>query len=109
MTPGWPLCCDSEKLQEHVPESLQPVAASPSGPPSFFFNILFIRERHREKETQAQAEGEADSMQGAQCGTGSPVSRFTPRAEDGAKLLSHSPPPQVLKVLEDSAFPLQGP
>ena len=33
----------------------------------FFIKILFIHERHTEAETQA--EGEADSMQGARCGT----------------------------------------
>ena len=31
-------------------------------------------------ETQTQAEGEADSMQGARCGTGSRDSRITPWA-----------------------------
>ena len=36
-----------------------------------------------------QAEGEADSMQGAQCGTRSWVSRITPWAEGSTKPLSH--------------------
>ena len=38
---------------------------------------------------ERQAEGEAGSMQGALCGTRSGVSRITPWAEGGAKLLSH--------------------
>ena len=57
----------------------------------FFLNIyLFIqREREREREAETQAEGEAGSMQGAQRGTGSQVSRITPRAAGGAKPLRH--------------------
>ena len=37
----------------------------------FFFKIIYllIHERHPEREAETQAEGEADSMQGAQCGT----------------------------------------
>ena len=42
-----------------------------------------------EKEAETQAEGEAGSMQGAGCGTRSQVSRITPWAEGGAKLLGH--------------------
>ena len=51
----------------------------------FFFKILFIhethreREREREREAKTQAEGEVGSMQGAQCGTRSWVSRIRPR------------------------------
>ena len=62
----------------------------------FCFNFyLFMRdterkrEREREGEGETQAEGEAGSMQGAQCGTPSQVSRTTPWAEGGAKQLSH--------------------
>ena len=50
---------------------------------------LFIHERHRERQRETQAEGEAGSMQGARRGTRSRVSRITPWAEGGAKLLSH--------------------
>lgn len=53
------------------------------------FIYLFMRDTHREREAETQAEGEASSMQGAQCGTRSQVSRITPWAEGGAKLLSH--------------------
>ena len=45
--------------------------------------------RDREREAETQAEGEAGSMQEAWCGTQSQVSRTTPRAEGGAKLLGH--------------------
>ena len=44
----------------------------------------------REREAETQAEGEAGPMQGARHGTPSPVSRVTPWAEGGAKMLSHS-------------------
>ena len=37
------------------------------------------------REAETQVEGEADSMQGAQCGTGSQVPRVTPQAVGGAK------------------------
>ena len=56
------------------------------------FKILFIHEQHREereKEAQTQGEREAGSMQGAQRGTPSRVSRIRPWAEGGAKPLSH--------------------
>ena len=65
---------------------------------SFFFFIEKVylfkekereRERGKEREAETQAEGEAGSMQGAQCGTGSQVSRITPWAEGDAKPLSH--------------------
>ena len=48
-------------------------------------------EREREAETQAEgeAEGEAGSMQRARRGTRSCVSRITPWAVGGAKLLRH--------------------
>ena len=53
----------------------------------FFFKIyLFI---HSEREAETQAEGEAGSMQGARHGTRSWVSRITPWAAGGAKLLRH--------------------
>ena len=50
----------------------------------FFFNILFIHERHEEAETQAG--GEAGFMQGA-LDPGTPGSHSGPKA--GAKPLSH--------------------
>ena len=56
----------------------------------FFFKdfiYLFMRDTQREAETKA--EGEAGSMQGAQCGTWSWVSRITPWAAGGAKPLRH--------------------
>ena len=46
-----------------------------------------MRDTERERETETQAEGEAGSMQGAQCGTQSSVSRITPWAEGGTKPL----------------------
>ena len=53
----------------------------------FFFKIyLFI---NSEREAETQAEGEAGSMQGARHGTRSWVSRITPWAAGGAKLLRH--------------------
>ena len=45
--------------------------------------------RDTEREAETQTEGEAGSMQGAQRGTPSRVSRIMPWAEDHAKLLSH--------------------
>ena len=60
----------------------------------FFKKILFIHETQREREAETQAEGEAGSMQGALCGTRSGVSRITPWAEGGAKLLSHRAAPK---------------
>ena len=47
------------------------------------------RERERGRDRQREAEGEAGSMQGAQPGTGSQVSRITPWAQGGAKPLGH--------------------
>ena len=44
---------------------------------------------HRKREAETQAEGEAGSMQGAQRGTQSQVSRIMPWAEGSAKPLSH--------------------
>ena len=43
----------------------------------------------KDREAETQAEGGAGSMQGAQPGTQSQVSRITPWAEGGAKPLSH--------------------
>ena len=48
-----------------------------------------MRDTEKERGAETQAEGEADSMQGAGCGTPSRVSRITPWAESGAKPLSH--------------------
>ena len=52
-----------------------------------------MRGTEREREAETQAEGEAGSMQGADAeldpGSASRVSRITPWAEGGAKLLSH--------------------
>ena len=45
--------------------------------------------RDTEREAETQAEREAGSMQGARCGTQSRVSRITPQAESGIKLLGH--------------------
>ena len=58
----------------------------------------------REREAETQAEGEAGSMQGARCGIPSRVSRITPWAEGGAKLLSHPGCPQVNKILKKHKF-----
>ena len=48
-----------------------------------------MRDTEREREAETQAEGEAGSMQEAQRGTRSWVSRFTPWAAGGAKPLRH--------------------
>ena len=54
----------------------------------------------RERQTQTQAEGEVGSMQGAQHGTPSWVSRIRPWVEGGAKPLSHwAAPANVLYYL----------
>ena len=45
--------------------------------------------RDKEREAEPQAEGEAGSMQGAQSGTPSWISRITPWDEGGSKPLSH--------------------
>ena len=55
----------------------------------FIYLFIYLREREREREAETQAEGEAGSMQGAYPGTQSRVSRITPWAADGAKLLRH--------------------
>ena len=47
-----------------------------------------MRDTEREREAETQAEGEADSMQGARCGTRSPVSRIRPWADGGTKPLT---------------------
>ena len=54
-----------------------------------------MRDTERERERQTQAEGEAGSMQGAQQGTQSQVSRITPWAEGITKLLSHPGCPRI--------------
>ena len=59
---------------------------------TFFFNFLFIYDRHtvREREAETQAEGEAGSMHrepDVGFDPGSPGSRPGPKA--GAKLLRH--------------------
>ena len=46
----------------------------------FLKDFIYSRE-NREREAETQAEGGAVSMQGAQCGTRSRVSRITPWAE----------------------------
>ena len=51
--------------------------------------------RDREREAETQTEGETGPMQGARLGTGSQVSRITPWAEGGTKLLSHPGCPQM--------------
>ena len=72
---------------------------SPNSISLFFLRFyFFIHERHREREAETQAEGEADSMQGAQCGTPSPVSRIRPWAE-GAKPLSHLGCPIITNIM----------
>ena len=48
-----------------------------------------MRSTQRERGVETQAEGKADSVQGAQRGIRSRVSRITPWAEGGAKPLSH--------------------
>ena len=48
-----------------------------------------MRDTGRERVAETQVEGETGSMQGAQRGTQSWVSRITPWTEGGAKPLSH--------------------
>ena len=48
-----------------------------------------MRDTEIEREAETQAEGEAGPMQGANRGTRSQASRIRPRAEGGAKPLSH--------------------
>ena len=48
------------------------------------------------RDTEREAEGEAGSMQEAQSGTSSPVTRIMPWAEGGAKPLSHPGCPRIL-------------
>ena len=48
-----------------------------------------MRDTETEGDAETQAGGEAGSMQGAQCGTRSRVSRIRPWADSGAKPLSH--------------------
>ena len=45
------------------------------------FVYLFMRDKEREREAETQAEGKAGSLQGAQHGTRSRVSRIMPWAE----------------------------
>ena len=52
-----------------------------------FFTYLFIETHTEREEAETQAEGEAGSLQGAQCGTWSPVSRIIPQAAGGTKLI----------------------
>ena len=58
------------------------------------FIYLFVRDTEREAETQA--EGEAGSMQGTRHGTRSRVSRITPWAAGGVKLLCHQGCPGIV-------------
>ena len=55
-----------------------------------------MTDTQREREAETQAEGEAGSLQGAQRGTGSLVSRITPQAKGGAKPLGHRAVPKIL-------------
>ena len=52
-------------------------------------------QREREREAETQAEGEAGSMQEAQRRTLSLVSRITPQAEGGTKLLRQAALPLI--------------
>ena len=65
----------------------------------FFKDFIYLLMRDREREAETQAEGEAGSTQGARCGTRSLVSRITPWAEGGAKLLSHPGCPKKFSIL----------
>ena len=70
---------------------------------SFFKRFyLFIHERHTERGRNI--EGEAGSMQGALSGTPSQVSRITPWAEGGAKLLN----PKYLDLSQTKTVGLLG-
>ena len=64
-----------------------------------FIYHSFIHEntqRGEREEAETQAEGEAGPTQGAQHGTRSQVSRITPWAEGGTKLLSQPGCPESL-------------
>ena len=45
--------------------------------------------RDTDREAETQAEGEADSLEGAQCGTRSRISGSCPEPKADAELLSH--------------------
>ena len=55
----------------------------------FFKDFIYLFMTDTEREAETQAEGEAGAMQGARRGTRSQVSRITPPAKGGAKLLGH--------------------
>ena len=57
------------------------------------------------REAETQAEGEAGSMQGAQSGALSQVSRITPRAKGGTKLLNHPGIPSFCLFLKQLHSP----
>ena len=57
------------------------------------------------RDAEAQAEGEAGSMQGAQCGTRSWVSRITAWAKGSAQPLSHPGiPVNILNILSGATY-----
>ena len=66
---------------------------------NFFLIYLFI-ETEREREREREAEEETGSMQGAWRGTGSRVSRITPRAAGSTKPLSHRGCPQHYQSIQ---------
>ena len=75
---------------------------------SFFFKIyLFIHSERAKREAETQAEGEAGSTQEARCGTRSWVSRITPQAAGGAKLLRHRGCPHILVIVNNAAANIQ--
>ena len=69
----YPMCCHPHDCLDTVEAELTKF--------SFFFFKSYLFSHEREKEAETQAEGEAGSMQGAQRGTRSRVSRVTPWAE----------------------------
>ena len=63
-----------------------------------------IHREERERDAETQAKGEAGSTQGAQRGTRSRVSRITPWAEGGAKLLCHPGITLIVSILGFTIF-----
>ena len=60
--------------------------------------------RDTQRETETQAEGEADSMQGARCGTQFWDSRIMAWAEGSIKLQSHPGIPYILVFIMDESI-----
>ena len=70
----------------------------------FFKDFIYLFMRDTERESETQTEGETGSMQGAPRGTRFRVSRIRPRAQGGAKPLSHSGCPKRVAVFSNVKY-----